>query len=288
MDGHDDNYEQASVRQFVNSAIKEIKIAFEKVKVTDQLPFENIREKMIPIINDMSRHPDLDHILTQLKRQDENTYRHSIGVALISNIIGKVKGLCPQEIQELTSAAFLHDIGKVKIPDEIIHKPGKLTNEEFALIQNHTIYGYEMISQTPGLSHRQALVALQHHEREDGSGYPFGLRGNDIDPYSKIIAIADVFHAMISKRSYKKTVPFYKVLQDMSMNAYGTLEPSTTLCFLRRIMEMLIGHDVVLSNGCEGKIVMVNPNNPVYPLVEVNGKYIDLSKDLSVSLDRLV
>lgn len=284
----EDDVEHVSIQHLVNSSIKEIKIAFEKVKNTDRIPFEYLRERIVPIINDMSRHPDLKHVLTHLEMHDEYTYRHSIGVALISRLIGKAKGLHTQELQELTSAAFLHDIGKVKIPDEILHKPGKLTNDEFTQVKNHTIYGYELISQTSGISHRQALVALQHHEREDGSGYPYGLKGDEIDPHSKIIAVADVFHAMISKRVYKNPVPFYKVLQEMSENAYGTLEPSTTICFLKRIMEMLIGNRVVLSNGYEGKIIMISSNDPVHPLVEVNGKYIDLSKDLSVYLERIV
>lgn len=284
----EDDVEHVSIQHLVNSSIKEIKEAFEKVRNTGQIPFDYLQERIIPIVTDMSRHPDLKHILTHLEQHDEYTYRHSIGVALISRLIGKAKGLHAQELLELTSAAFLHDIGKAKIPDEIINKPGKLTPEEFTQVKNHTIFGYELIKRTSGISHRQALVALQHHEREDGSGYPYGLKGDDIDPHSKIIAVADVFHAMISKRVYKNPVPFYKVLQEMSENAYGTLEPSTTLCFLKRIMDMLIGNSVVLSNGYEGKIIMISSNDPVHPLVEVNGRYIDLSKDHSVYLERIV
>ncbi|MDF2723476.1 MAG: hypothetical protein K0Q59_3151 [Paenibacillus sp.] len=285
---NEDDVEHVSIQHLVNSAVKEIEIAFEKVRNTDQIPFEYLRERIVPIVTDMSKHPDLKHILTHLERHDEYTYRHSIGVALISRLIGKAKGLQAEELLELTSAAFLHDIGKTKIPDEIINKPGRLTPEEFTLMKNHTIYGFELIKGTSGIPHRQALVALQHHEREDGSGYPYGLKGADIDPHSKIIAVADVFHAMISKRVYKNPVPFYKVLQEMSENAYGTLEPSTTLCFLKRIMDMLIGNRVVLSNGCEGKIIMVSSNDPVHPLVEVNGNYIDLSKNQSIYLERIV
>ncbi len=284
----EDDVEHVSVMCLVDAAVEEIKSAFEKVRKANRIPLERVRDKLIPIIHEMSRHPDLKSILNHLHQHDEYTYRHSIGVALISRIIGRARRMPPQELTELTVAGFLHDIGKVKIPNEILNKPGKLTQDEFNRIKSHTIYGFDIIRNSEGITHRQALVALQHHEREDGSGYPYGLMGQDIDLHSKIVAVADVFHAMISKRVYKDSVPFYKVLHEMSQYAYGTLEPTITLCFLRRIMDMLIGNRVALSNGCEGNIVMIRPDDPVRPLVEVNGEFIDLSKDQTIYLDRIV
>jgi HD-GYP domain-containing protein (c-di-GMP phosphodiesterase class II) len=222
----DDDVEHVSIVNLVDSAITEIKGAFESVRVSEQIPYDAVRDKIIPIINDMSRHPNLNQILTHLEQHDEYTYRHSVGVALISRIIGKARGMQEHELLELTTSAFLHDIGKFHIPEEIMNKPGKLTDSEFEQVKNHTEYGYQMLKRTVGITKRQALVALQHHEREDGSGYPFGLKGDEIDPHSKIVAVADVFHAMISKRIYKNPVPFYKVLQEMSQNVYGTLDLS--------------------------------------------------------------
>jgi HD-GYP domain-containing protein (c-di-GMP phosphodiesterase class II) len=155
-------------------------------------------------------------------------------------------------------------------------------------VKKHTVFGYEMIKQSAGISERHATVALQHHEREDGSGYPFGLKGEQIDPYSKVVAVADVFHAMISRRVYKNPVPFYKVLQEMSDNVYGALEPGITLSFLKRIMDLLIGNSVVLSNGLEGRIIMVSAHDPIRPVVEVEGSYIDLSKEQEIHLERII
>jgi HD-GYP domain-containing protein (c-di-GMP phosphodiesterase class II) len=285
---NEDDVEHVSILHLVNSAMEEIKITFNSARYSEHVPFDYIRHKLIPIIHEMSHHPNLKHILTHLERHDEYTYRHSIGVALLSRIIGKAKGLQADELLSLTVSGFLHDIGKVKVPDEIINKPGKLTAEEFAQVKKHTQYGYEMIKNTSGLSHRQALVALQHHEREDGSGYPGGVNGSEIDAHSKIIAVADVFHAMISKRVYKDPVPFYQVLQAMAGNAYGTLDPGTTFIFLKRIMDLMIGNNVILSNGWEGKIIMVSSGNPLQPLVEVNGRYIDLSKEQSLFVERII
>lgn len=280
--------EQVTIEQLVNCSIVEIKHVFGKVRNTGQIPYRHLRERVLPIVIAMSAHPDLKPVFSYLEHHDEYTYRHSIGVAIIARLIGIAKGMKSHELMELTMAAFLHDIGKAKIPDEILNKPGKLSAEEFNQVKQHTLLGYELISGMEGFTHRQALVVLQHHEREDGGGYPYGLTGDEIDPHSKIVAIADVFHAMISKRVYKEPIPFYAVLQRMSENAFGVLEPSTTLLFLKRIMDMLIGHSVMLSNGDCGKIIMVNPHDPISPLVEVNGGYVDLSKCKSISLERVI
>lgn len=282
-----EDVEHIAVLEIVNKAIQEIKQIFAEVKRSHLIPYRSIREELVPMIVRMSQHPMIDEFLSNLSQHDEYTYRHSIGVALFARLIGKRRGLNEHDLTELTTAGVLHDIGKLKVPEAIIQKPGKLTSEEYLLIQRHTIFGYELIKQAEGASHRQAIVALQHHEREDGSGYPYGLKGSEIDDFSKIIAVADVFHAMASKRIYKKPIPFYRVLQELSDQAFQSLEPKTTLSFIKQIMDMTIGNRVILSNGSEGKIVMVHSSDPIHPLVNVDGNYIDLRKERSVLLDQI-
>ncbi|MCD9022069.1 HD-GYP domain-containing protein [Cohnella silvisoli] len=284
----DDDVEPVAIMHLVDSAIKEVKDLFDKARNGDQIPFMAVRDKIIPMVIFMSNHPKLNQIFIHLEQRDEYVYRHSIGVAILSKLIGKARGLDEGELFELTTAGFLHDIGKAKIPLAILNKPGKLSDEEYEMVKEHTVYGYEIIRHSSGISERYAYVALQHHEREDGSGYPFGLKGSEVDIYSKIVAVADVFHAMVSKRVYKNPVPFYKVLKEMSDNVYGALDPAITLSFLKRIMDMLIGNRVVLSDGNEGKIVMVSAHDPVHPVVEVKGNYIDLSKEQELHLERLI
>ncbi|MEK3792058.1 HD domain-containing phosphohydrolase [Paenibacillus sp. FSL R7-0204] len=141
---------------------------------------------MILTFVELSKNTELNHIIDRLRQEDDYTYKHSIVVALISGIIGTAIGLLDLELSDLTGAAFLHDIGKTRISKEVLNKPGKLTSDEFNQMKNHTIYGFEII-RSLGIPHRHALVALQHHEREDGSGYPLGIKGSDIAPYSKIV-----------------------------------------------------------------------------------------------------
>ncbi|NPA55580.1 MAG: response regulator [Epsilonproteobacteria bacterium] len=146
----------------------------------------------------------LDVLSNVAEYRDENTHNHTKRVAEYSKLIAKEAGL-DEEIQELIYyASPLHDIGKVGIPDHILLKPGKLTAEEFEIMKTHTTIGYNMLS---GFDNKYlkagAIIALTHHEKFDGSGYPKGLKGDEIDVMGQIIAIADVFDALTSKRPYK-------------------------------------------------------------------------------------
>ncbi|GGA26178.1 HD-GYP domain-containing protein [Paenibacillus physcomitrellae] len=268
----------------IDSAMDEIKLAFHPVSRYQEIPFNLLRSNVLPVILRLSEHPFLSHYFNYMEDKDTYTYRHSIGVAIITHAIGLIIDFDQQELVELTEAGFLHDIGKAKIPEEIINKPGALTDEEYAIIQNHTCFGYEIMKNIPILTYRQALVALQHHEREDGRGYPFRLRGEEINHHSKIVAIADVFHAMISKRSYKSPVPIYKVLFEITESRYGTLDPSIFLPFVKKIMNYMIGNEVLLSNGMKGKITHIPSNDPVRPLIQTDGVYLDLRSERSIQL----
>lgn len=279
-----DDVEPFSGYSLLQDALQEVRDVFRTVRETNYIPVQKLYEQAIPLIIEISEHPQLHSILTHLERHDQYTYRHSVGVAMLARLIGKAKGYNSKQLFDLTVAGFLHDIGKARISESIINKPGRLTPEEFEQIKHHTIYGYEIISNTPGIERSYALVALQHHEREDGSGYPHGCRGSELDHFSKIVAVADVFHAMVSKRTYKDPISFHHVLQEMSNHAYGSFETESVLVLVRRIMDMLIGNEVILSNGRQGKIVMVNTADPLNPLVQVNGSYIDLSKHQSLHL----
>ncbi|MFC4598274.1 HD-GYP domain-containing protein [Cohnella hongkongensis] len=280
--------EAVSIVHLIDSAIWEVREMFECAKRTERIPFARVRDKLVPLILELSNHPNLNRIFHYLEVHDEYVYRHSIGVALLSRLIGKSRGIGEPQLTELTIAGFLHDIGKSRVPAAILNKPGRLTEEEFRIVKEHTVFGFEILRQSEGVPVRHAYVALQHHEREDGSGYPFGLRGDGIDVFSKIVAVADVFHAMMSKRVYKSPLPLCQVLKELADNVYGTLEPGITLSFLKRIMDMLIGNQIVLTDGREGRIVMVSASDPVRPVVEVNGQYIDLSKEPATALERIV
>ena len=150
---------------------------------------------------------DVQHHAIDIARKldviDNYHFHHSINVCLLAMSIGRYYEFNRDQLEELGIAAILHDIGKIKIPHYIWTMPGKPNKDEWALIKRHPLLGYEKV-QGLGMSNDACMGILHHHERLDGSGYPFGLKGDDIHLYGKIIAIADVFDAMRSKRSYKE------------------------------------------------------------------------------------
>lgn len=155
-------------------------------------------------------------------------------------------------------------------------------------MKKHTTFGYEMIRDTVGTNHTQALVALQHHERMDGSGYPFGVLGNRITDFSKIVAVADVFHAMTSDRFYRKAAPLYEVLLQMEESVFGKLDPYICRVFINKLMQSMLGNEVELTDGRKGKIVMILATDPLRPLVNIDEDFIDLSKHRSLGIVRVI
>jgi HD-GYP domain-containing protein (c-di-GMP phosphodiesterase class II) len=272
----------------IDEALVQVRSIFWDVRKTNRIPLMEVRKKLIPAINKISEDSCLFGLLNDLQIKDDYTYYHNIGVSIIATMIGKWMHLSAQDLSILSVSAFLHDIGKLKVPNEILNKAGKLTEAEFEIMKKHTIYGYEIIKNTVGCSHRHALVALQHHEREDESGYPLGLKGEKLDILSKIVAVADVFHAMTSKRVYHDAIPFHQVLQKIQQDAFGKLDPTITTLFMEKIMSKSIGKDTVLTDGRRATIVMINPSNRMNPIVSVDNDFVDLSKHRKLNLAQVL
>ena len=168
-------------------------------------------------------------------------------------------------------AALLHDIGKFKIPDEILLKPGKLTKEEFEVIKKHTVYGYEILNNFKILESTKR-AALLHHEKFDGSGYPFGYTADKIDDISAIITIADVYDAMTSKRCYRDGMCPFDVIADFEYDGISKYHPTYIGMFLKKIASSYIGSTVLLTNGKKAKIIFVTEkySRPTVTLLEDN------------------
>jgi HD-GYP domain-containing protein (c-di-GMP phosphodiesterase class II) len=275
--------------QLIQDMVNEVSSLFEGVRTTKEVPIAELRRNVIPIMQEIaSTDTPLVGLFASLQAKDDYTYRHNIAVGIFASLIGCWMGLDRQEQLQLTTAALLHDIGKMLIPVEILHKPGKLTTEEYALMKNHTLLGYELLKKTVGLTHRQALVALQHHERMDGSGYPLGLPHDKIDLFSRITSVADRFHAMTSRRVYHDPLPFYEVLFQIEKDSFGVLDPVITLLFVEKMMNSLIGRPVLLTDGREGIVLMVNVQNLTHPLVQAGSHFIDLSRETAVRIEQIL
>ena len=227
---------------------------------------------------------DMLHCLRDLNDQ---TFAHSINVSLICYVIGSWLGFSRKELETLTLSGVLHDIGKVTLPPELILKPTKLTDDEYETIKTHSVRGYNILREKDVDNHVK-FSAMMHHERCDGSGYPMGLRADQIDSHAKIVAIADVYEAMTSARVYRNAVcPFevIHILEDEGMTKYDT---QYLMCFLEHLTLSYINSDVRLSNGSEGKIVMLNKHSLSRPVVKCGRKYIDLSTQRNIFITEML
>lgn len=272
----------------IDEAVRQAGSLFEGIRGSNKVPVDELRSEVIPMVHEVALNSGLFDLFSELQAKDDYTYRHNIAVGMLSTMIGRWMGLPEHDLLELTTAGLLHDVGKMQIPEEILSKPGKLTDEEFELMKQHTVYGYELLRNTPGISERQALVALRHHERLDGSGYPAGLKGDQIDLFSRIVAVADIFHAMTSPRVYREASEFHEVLYQLNNDAYSALDPTITGVFIHKIMQSLIGQRVLLTNEQQGTVVMVHQYDPLHPLVQIGDEYVDLSKMRTVKIKKVL
>jgi putative nucleotidyltransferase with HDIG domain len=177
------------------------------------------------VVNEVSANLEKIECIGQLRVFDEYTFSHTINVSTISSALGLTMKLSEKELQDLSLGALLHDIGKMKIPIDILNKPGKLDSEEFEIIKSHTIHGYKIILNEMYLSDKIAKVALEHQEKYGGTGYPNKLKGQEISLFAQITSIADVFDALVSKRIYKEPMPQHDALKIMLSEGSKAFNP---------------------------------------------------------------
>ncbi|WP_438349040.1 HD-GYP domain-containing protein [Paenibacillus sp. FA6] len=274
--------------QIIKQTVSKSKELFESITSSRKVPLMEIRKEILPSIQEISKNSNIFELFESVKAKDDYTYEHNIGVGILSTLIGRWMNLNEAELSILSLAATLHDVGKVNIPIEILNKPGKLTDKEFEIVKKHTIFGYEILKETTGLSPKIARVALQHHEREDGRGYPLGLKKGNIDLLSSIVAVADVFHAMSSKRPYHEPIPFHEIVSQMGHGKFGELNPQIVSLFLENIMKKTVGKQVILTDGRMGEVVLLNPHRMETPLIKVADDFIDLSKEEGLHIREII
>ncbi len=223
--------------------------------------------------------------LVGLRSFDEYTYRHSVNVAVFSTVVGMGIGLSSSELIDLCAAAILHDIGKLLVGDEILNKPTRLTDEEFAIMKQHTTMAYELLKGKWSISAKTKKGVLLHHENEDGSGYPYGLKGEDIHLYAKIIHVADVYDALTTKRPYKNPYSRAEAMEYL-MGGCGVLfDKEIVSCFIERVPIYPKDTKIVLSTGESGIVVKNHRRNNLRPIVRLeNGKEMDLSDTTNLSI----
>lgn len=226
-------------------------------------------------------------ILHNMRDYDDSTFNHCMNVALICNVFADWMHMSAMEKEIATVAGLLHDIGKLRIPEKIVKKAARLTDEEYDLIKTHPMEGYNILFESRFISSIQN-ASLMHHERVDGSGYPLGLKGNQIDKYAKMVAIADVYDAMTAARVYRGALCPFKVIEMFESEGLSMFDPEYLLVFMENIVQTYIKNWVRLSNGKEGEIVMLNKQKFSRPVVLCGTEFINLADHPEISIDEIL
>lgn len=233
------------------------------------------------IVNISTRSLDM----TDMRSYDDYTYAHSVNVAVISCVIGLGMGMKNDELEILVTAALLHDFGKLSIPKEILNKPGRLSQEEYQIMKSHASLSYEAIRERWDLSAYVKTAVLHHHENVDGSGYPEGTEGASQTVYTKILHVADVYDALVSKRPYKNPYSPYAATEYL-MSACGTMfDQKIVELFLKYVPLYPIGTKIILSDGREGIIYDNSGYHNLRPIVRLmDMSLLDLYSEENLSL----
>ncbi|QTA91433.1 response regulator [Desulfonema magnum] len=209
-----------------------LKIAQEALKNQNVILEQKVRERTREL--EEAQIEILERLERAAEYRDEKTGRHIKRISEYCRLLGKAAGLRPEECNLLSLASTMHDLGKIGIPDTILLKPDKLTPEERMIMETHTTIGAKLLS---GSEHRflkeAEIIALTHHEKWDGTGYPHGLKGEDIPLFGRMLCICDVFDALISERPYKKAWPLEKTLEEIKAGRGTHFDPELADLFVR-------------------------------------------------------
>lgn len=225
------------------------------------------RELATRIVDSVVKNENALVWLTQLKNRDEYTVQHSINVCVLSVLFGRHLGLGQHDLRELGFGALLHDIGKMRIPQHILNKVDKLTNDEMELMKHHPEFGYQILKNSPDVSESAIDIAHSHHERIDGSGYPRKMAGDSISLFSKLVSIVDVYDAITSDRVYHMGISPHEALNLMYGWAPRSFNGELLQEFIRCLGIYPIGSIVELDNGEVGVVMTVNRTRLMRPLL---------------------
>ncbi len=252
-----------------NQALSLVQNVLHDVKLSrpiDVDAFDSVSEGMVDSI--LRNHNALA-CLGRIRDKDNYLLEHSINLAVLMGIFAKSMSIDRETIRQVVIGAMLHDIGKVLIPDGILHKPGKLTDDEFQIMKSHVVHSRDLLKQTPGISQLTVDVAAQHHERIDGSGYPEGLHAHHICREGKMCAISDVYDAITADRVYHKAMTPTQALKKLLEWSGTHLDKELVHRFIRAVGIYPVGSLVLLKSNRLAVVIEPSETDQRLPTVKV-------------------
>jgi putative nucleotidyltransferase with HDIG domain len=263
---------------------------FESKTIIDLMPMTSTINS---IIDEILANPDIQVSLNDISAMDEYTFSHSVSTTVYSLLMANQLGYSRAMMEKLAAGALLHDMGKILLDQKILNKQGELTPEEYDHIKQHTVLGYEALKKCVNLTELSRIISLQHHERMDGTGYPNGCPAGELHEFSRIVAIADVYDALVSDRCYRRKWSSNNAVNYLIEHAETQFDVKLVSVLIKQIAIYPNGSMVRMSNNAIGIVKEQNKNFPLRPIVRVitdeNGNdidmyEIDMMKNLSITI----
>jgi putative nucleotidyltransferase with HDIG domain len=262
--------ELPTARQVYKAAKEIIHGAMQDVRLGRAVNMDAVNRVVSEMTESVFRNPDALTSLSRLKRFDEYTFYHSVNTSLLAMALGRELRFDKDELHQIGVGTLLHDIGKTKIPVELLNKPGRFEPHEMEIMKQHVMRGVEVLSGTTGLTDVYMKPALEHHERVDGTGYPLRRSREELSRFGLIAAVVDIYDAITSDRCYHKGRPAHDALQYLYLIALkGHLDPDMVQRFIRVVGVFPVGSIVELNTGELAIVKRVHREAPLEPLVVI-------------------
>ena len=261
--------ELMQARKICAAAKQAVEKMFDEARLGKAVSGENVKHLVTEISNSISRNPLALISLARLKTADDYTYMHSVAVCALMIALARQLGLDADATRSAGTAGLLHDLGKAMMPLDVLNKPGKLTAEEFLIIKTHPLEGHKLLHERSGVDAIALDVVLHHHEKTDGSGYPYGLKDGEISLFAKMGAVCDVYDAITSNRAYKRGWDPAESLRKMAEWANGHFDQTVFQAFVRSVGIYPVGSLVQLKSGRLGIVVDQVGKSLLTPRVKV-------------------
>lgn len=248
-----------------------------------------VREIFLPLLEKMEEVEKELYTLGTWSTKEDYLYHHAVSVGLLSAFIAKKLNYTKGDQIQLGLAGLLSDSGMAKLNPSIFSANRSLYMREQEDIFHHPTYSYRLVESISTLTKEAKLAILQHHERNDESGYPFKLGRDKIHPYAHIIAISDIYHAMTSSRVYQEEVSPFIVLEEILKKKEIKLNKDITKVFIKSILPLKVNKQVLLSNGKKGVIALIEPKNPLRPIVKLaEDEFIALERNPKIHIEKII
>ncbi len=280
--------QETARREKFEEAVLFYKEMCKRVEAGKSIDSKAVLDVVKNLVKEFYRYDDIFSVLSKMKSEEGYEYTHTTSMCIISVLLAKWLNVPHQSIYKLAQAAYLSDLGKAMLPDEILLKKEGLTSEERIQIEGHVGLTKKILTDSGGFDNDIIHIVETHHERLNGSGYPYKIDKVCINQHARIVAVADTYHALLSNRPYRGAYSIIEATELLWNLSYSELDPRVTERLVKFITSFLVGGEVVLSNGKVGEIIMVNQYDKFRPLVRVQNEFIDLAQKRDYKIVEIV